>query len=202
MKIVGLTYYTGKESVVLKSDSSLLTNRKPLFVPEWCNELSALPCWVLRISRLGRSIAPKFADRYYDAVASGLDFFSADGLQRAQAQASPWTEAIAFEGSLAVGKWESVEQICCPLQPTPQPGDGQHRWQLEREGEMIQDIAWDSIGLKETFSRAIARVSELVTIRQGDMVYVGHSYARMTLRAEDKLQCIYNGEETLFCRIK
>jgi len=187
---------------VLKSDSSLLTNRKPLFVPEWCNELCALPCWVLRVSRLGRSIAPKFAERYYDAVAAGLDFYAADKLQEALAGGEPWTQAIAFEGSLAVGQWEPVEHICCPLQPQPQPGDGQHRWLIERNGEAIEQTAWDNVGLKEVFSQAIARISELVTIRQGDLIYVAHPYARMHLQAEDKTQCIYNGDEMLMCRIK
>ena len=202
MKIVGLTYYTGKESVVLKSDSSLLTNRKPLFVPEWCKELCALPCWVLRVSRLGKSIAPKFAERYYDAVAAGLDFFAADKLHEAIADKQPWTEAIAFEGSLAVGRWEPVEQICCPLQPQPQPGDGQHKWLKERNEKTTEEAAWDSVGLKEVFAQAIARASELVTIRQGDLLYVAHPYAKIILQAEDKVQCMYNGEETLFCRVK
>ena len=211
MKIVGLTYYAGKESVVLKSDSSLLTNRKPLFVPEGCGELCALPCWVLRVSRLGRSIAPKFATRYYDAVAAGLDFFSADKLRQAQAEGMAWTEAIAFEGSLAVGTWEQVEsekwkvkteRADCPLAPKDEPKSEPHHWLLERNGVTTQEYAWDSIGLADTFSQAIARISNMVTIRQGDLLYIAHPYARWTLQAEDKLQSMYNGEETLFCRIK
>ena len=187
---------------MLKSDSSLLTNRKPLFVPEGCEQLCALPCWVLRVSRLGRSIAPKFASRYYDAVAAGLDFFAADRLQQAIAAGQPWTEAIAFEGSLAVGTWEQIEPVSCPLQPLPQPGDGQHKWLIERNGETAQEVAWDSVAMAETFSQAIARISNMVTIRQGDLLYVAHPYARMALQPEDKVQCMYNGEEQLSCKIK
>ena len=51
MKIIGITYYDGSENIVLKSDSSLLVNRKPLFVPERVTDLQALPCIVLRVSR-------------------------------------------------------------------------------------------------------------------------------------------------------
>lgn len=211
MKIVGVTYYAGKESVVLKSDSSLLTNRKPLFVPEGCGELCALPCWVLRVSRLGRSVAPKFAARYYDAVAAGLDFFSADKLRQAQAEGTAWTEAIAFEGSLAVGTWKLVEseqskleseKADCPLAPKDEPKSEPHQWLVERQGETTDEITWDCAGLADTFAQAIARISNMVTIRQGDLLYIAHPYARWTLQAEDKLQSMYNGEETLFCRIK
>ena len=85
MKIIGITYYDGSENIVLKSDSSLLVNRKPLFVPERVTDLQALPCIVLRVSRLGKCIAPRFASRYYDAVAAGVDFFAADLLREAKA---------------------------------------------------------------------------------------------------------------------
>ena len=87
----------------------MLVNRKPLFVPEATSDLQVLPCWVLRVSRLGRCVAPRFAARYYDAVAPGCDFFAADLLREAKAAGKPWTEAMAFEGSLAFGKWRVSE---------------------------------------------------------------------------------------------
>ena len=108
MKIIGITYYDGKENVVLKSDSSMTVNRKPLFVPEAIGDLRVLPCWVLRVSRLGKCIAERYASRYYDAVAAGLDFFGADMLQAAKIGGRPWTEAVAFEGSLAFGEMSEI----------------------------------------------------------------------------------------------
>ena len=71
MKIIGFVYDDGEAQMVLKGDSCLLNNRKPMFVPDWTQELGVTECMILRVSRLGKGIARKFASRYYDAVAPG-----------------------------------------------------------------------------------------------------------------------------------
>ena len=93
--------------MVLKADSCLLNGRKPLFMPEWTKELGVTECMILRVSRLGKEIAPKFASRYYDAVAPGADFIALDLAREAEKAGRPWTEALAFDYSLAVGEWMS-----------------------------------------------------------------------------------------------
>ena len=191
MKIVGITYYDGSASVVLKSDSSLLVNRKPLFVPDWLHELQALPCWVLRVSRLGKCIAPRFASRYYDAVAAGVDFFSADKLREALAEGRPWTEAVAFENSLAVGEMEEVGSKKLEV-----------RWELRRGDEMIEQMTWAPEGMQDALDQAVARVSDLLTIRQGDLIYVAMNTRPWQLQQEDILRCTNDEQERLYCKIK
>ncbi|MBO6074290.1 MAG: hypothetical protein J6P74_04030 [Paludibacteraceae bacterium] len=193
MKIVGITYYDGTENVVLKSDSSMLVNRKPLFVPERIHALACLPCWVLRVSRLGKCIAPRFASRYYDAVAPGADFFGADVLAEAKREGKPWTEAIAFEGSLAIGEWDEVESRKSKVESS---------WRLEREGESVGQMTWDAEGLQQLFDNALSRASELMTIRQGDLIYVARKQEPWLLQAEDILRCSQGEKETLYCKIK
>lgn len=104
MKILGYTYYQGEHRLVMKCDSSLLNNRKPFFVPDRSNDVRVIPCTVVRICRLGKDIQPKFADRYYDAVAEGLDFMMADLMDKSTA------EACAFDNSLCVGNWTDVSR--------------------------------------------------------------------------------------------
>ncbi len=191
MKIVGITYYDGAENVVLKSDSSLLVNRKPLFVPEWFRELQALPCVVLRVSRLGKCIAPRFASRYYDAMAAGVDFFSADKLREAKKAGKPWTEAVAFENSLAVGEMEEVGSKMLEV-----------RWELRRGEETIEQIRWSQDEMQALLDQAVARVSELLTIRQGDLIYVAMNTKPWQLQQDDILRCVNNEQEQLYCKIK
>ena len=95
--------------MVLKGDSCLLNGRKPFFMPNEGNEIGVTECLILRVSRLGKEIAPKFANRYYDAVAPGLDFISMDIAREAQAKGLPWTKALAFDYSLAIGEWTDGE---------------------------------------------------------------------------------------------
>lgn len=192
MKIVGITYYDGTESIVLKSDSSLLVNRKPLFVPDAVSDLQALPCRVLRVSRLGKCIAPKFASRYYDAVAQGIDFFAADILREAKAAGKPWTEAVAFENSLAVGEWIPVEGRQA----------ANSRWLLQRGGQTLELYTGLSENEQQVLDNAVAKVSELLTIRQGDLIYVAGLEAPWQLQTEDVLRAESEGTETLYCKIK
>ena len=198
MKIVGITYYDGNASVVLKSDSSLLVNRKPLFVPDWLHELQALPCWVLRVSRLGKCIAPRFASRYYDAVAAGVDFFSADKLREALAEGRPWTEAVAFENSLAVGEMEEVGSKKSEVGSKKL----EVRWELRRGDEMIEQMTWAPEGMQDALDQAVARVSDLLTIRQGDLIYVAMNTRPWQLQQEDILRCTNDEQERLYCKIK
>lgn len=193
LKIIGITYYDGTQSVVLKSDSSLLVNRKPLFVPEDIHELQALPCYVLRVSRLGKCIASRFASRYYDAIAPGVDFFSADKLRVAQQNGRPWTEAIAFENSLAVGEMRDTDNL---------PSDG-CEWTVLRDEERVHSLtdAWPE-ERRQLIDEAIAHVSALLTIRQGDLIYVAHRQTPWQLQAEDIVCCETNGNEQLYCKIK
>ena len=190
LKIIGITYYDGCEDVVLKSDSSMLVNRKPLFVPEAVCDLQALPCWVLRVSRLGKCIASRFASRYYDAVAPGVDFFGADLLRQAKAAGAPWTEAVAFENSLAIGEMSDVRSEKSEV-----------RWQLLRGDERVREQAWTA-DLQELFDRALARASELLTIRQGDLIYVAQNIQPWQLRTNDVIRAVSGEEEQLYCKIK
>ena len=172
----------------------MLVNRKPLFVPEWINELEALPCWVLRVSRLGKCIAPRFADRYYDAVAAGVDFFGADKLREAKSAGKPWTEAVAFENSLAIGEWEDIVES--------QKSKVESGWSVEREGEVIERAEWAREGMNELFAEAIARVSAMLTIRQGDLIYVAKRCQPWQLRTEDLIRCTSGEKEVLYCKVK
>lgn len=193
MKIVGITYYDGAENIVLKSDSSLLVNRKPLFVPEAISDLQALPCRVLRVSRLGKCVAPRFASRYYDAVAAGLDFFGADKLREAKQAGKSWTEAIAFEGSLAVGVWQESG------------ASGQEsaiRWELRCGEDSLELAEWPNEGMQEVLDAAVAKVSELLTIRQGDLIYVAAQQTPWQLQTNDVVCCMNGDKEQLYCKVK
>ena len=193
LKIIGITYYDGTQSVVLKSDSSLLVNRKPLFVPEDIHELQALPCYVLRVCRLGKCIASRFASRYYDAIAPGVDFFSADKLRVAQQNGRSWTEAIAFENSLAVGEMREADGL----------NSDDCEWSLQRGDKRVLSLteAWTE-EQQQKIDEAVAHVSALLTIRQGDLIYVAHRQAPWPLQAEDIIRCENEGKEQLYCKIK
>lgn len=179
MKIIGFVYNGERLAVsgerpwemVLKGDSCLLNGRKPMFMPDWTNELGVTECLILRVSRLGKEIAEKFANRYYDAVAPGADFVAMDKLREAQANGRPWTEALAFDYSLAIGTFSDER--------------------LAMSGDYVL-----------TPEEAIVEASKVMTIRQGDLIYIHKRCAPKRVQKEEIIRAEINGEEKLYCKIK
>ncbi len=174
MKIIGFIYRNGGAEMVLKGDSCLLNGRKPFFVPEWSQEIGVTPCMILRVSRLGKEIAPKFASRYYDAVAPGEDFIAMDKARELAAAGKPWTPAIAFDYSLAIGEWMD-------------------------KGDRLKVIGDRLLMSPE---EAIEQASKVMTIRQGDLIYIQAEQAPRLVQKEEIITVEVDGEEKLYCKIK
>ena len=166
MKIIGFSQIAGDVKMVLKGDSSLLVNSKPFFIPDWSEDVRVTPCVVVRVSRLGKNIAARFATRYYDAMAYGMDLQAAEYVVKGD-----WVRGWAFDYSLVVGKF---------VQP-----------------EMLSDEK-TIISVDE----AIHRVSQVMTIRQGDMIYIDYPVEARQLVPEEVLCVKKDDNELLYCNIK
>lgn len=182
MKIIGITYHQGQEELILKGDSSLLVNRKPFFIPDYTKQMQAYPIVVMRVCKLGKDIAPKFASRYVDAIATGYDLQAADLLEQAAEGGHSWTGAIAMDGSCPVGDMLPI---------------GEQTLAWTRNGETVAELKMSQLPLD-----AITRISQVMTIRQGDLIAVAIHPSPILLQAEDTLQASVEGEENMFCRIK
>ncbi len=172
MKIIGFVHRNGGTEMVLKGDSCLLNGRKPFFMPDWSQEIGVTPCMILRVSRLGKEIAPKFADRYYDAVAPGADFVALDMLREAEEAGKPWTKALAFDYSLSIGEW------------------------------IMENGKWKMENYVLSPEEAISEASKVMTIRQGDLIYIQAKQAPKPVQKEEVIRGEIDGEEKLYCKIK
>ena len=162
--------------MVLKGDSCLLNGRKPFFMPDWTNEVGVTDCIILRVSRLGKEISPKFAHRYYDAITPGADFIALGVAREAQQAGKPWTKALAFDYSLAIGEWINNDEMSA--------------------AELLNDE------LIISPEEAIAQASKVMTIRQGDLIYIQKRQSPKLVQKEDTISADLNGEEKLYCKIK
>lgn len=104
-KELGHTHENKEPVIFLKPDSAILKDGKPFFIPDFSNEVHYETEVVVRICRLGKNIAPRFAHRYYDAVTVGIDFTARD-LQR------KFRERV-IRGSFA--KVSTIRQLSAPL---------------------------------------------------------------------------------------
>jgi len=184
MKIIGVTYGP-TASLILKGDSALLVNRKPFFIPDETRTPIAYPALALRVCRLGKTIAPRYAKRYYDACAPALDIQAADLLEQALAKGEPWTTAVSLDGSFPLGEWKedsATHPICWT--------NGTDTLELSATEEQIEE--------------AVRKVSRYMTIRQGDVIYLGLTDKPIQLKLNDCLTARFKGDDTdaLLCRIK
>ncbi len=181
MKIIGFIDINGKIEMVLKGDSAMLVNRKPFFIPDGTTDIGYTDCVVLRVSRLGKNIAPRFADRYWDAWTYGLDFCAKDRLQDAIARQGSWTEAIAFDNSLAIGQF------------TNSPFDASF-------STAVQSITAPAPLLP--ISEAVHQASRVMTIRQGDYIYIQLKHPFVPVHKEDVITRTIDNNEILYCKVK
>ena len=209
MKIMGFTYLSGisaeeqsgnrldEQEFLLKGDSALLVNKKPFFVPEKTLCLAAHPCVVMRISKLGKNISPRFAYRYIDAIAAGLHLADEGMLALARKEGHSWTAAIAADGSLPVGAFLPLPDEGCECT---------FRFFLEGEEKHIR--------LAELpIAEAVAAVSRVMTIRQGDMLFLTTRQTPFYPKMEQCITATIQAEQipeenaeaardNLYCKIK
>lgn len=149
--------------IFMKPDSSLLRNRRPFFLPDFSERIEYETELVVRISRLGKSIEAKFADRYWDAVTLGIDFTARDLQQEYRAKGLPWELCKGFDSSAVVGDWIEKENLARDLQEL--------NFRLDIDGKTVQQgYTGDMIF---SVGKIIEYVSSFCTLKTGDLIFTG-----------------------------
>lgn len=161
-KELGNTVVNTDPVIFMKPDSAILKDGKPFFIPHFSTEVHYETELVVRISRLGKNISPRFAHRYYDAVTVGIDFTARD-LQRKFRQAgNPWELCKGFDNSAAIGTFVPTDQF---------ENIQQLNFHLTIDGNEVQrGFAGDMLFGIDTI---IAYVSQFVTLKIGDLLFTG-----------------------------
>ncbi|MDR0962684.1 MAG: fumarylacetoacetate hydrolase family protein [Mediterranea sp.] len=191
MKIiaVGMNYATHNQEmkhteanadpvIFLKPDSALLTGGKPFFVPDFLGAIHYETEVVVRISRLGRHIAPRFAHRYYDAVTVGIDFTARELQSRLRAEGKPWELSKGFDGSAAIGTFVPLAEAGGDVQALD--------FHLDIDGREVQH--GNSADMLFTVDRIIAYVSRFMTLKMGDLLFTGTPAGVGAVAPEQHLQ--------------
>lgn len=157
------TLYKPEEPVIFtKPDSALLKDGKPFFIPDFTQQCDYETELVVRICRLGKNIAPRFAHRYYDAVTVGIDFTARDMQRKFRKNGLPWELCKGFDGSAVVGDFIAKEELPA-IQEIP--------FRLDINGETVQQgYSGDMI---HSVDNIIAYVSRFFTLKIGDLLFTG-----------------------------
>lgn len=167
-----------KEPVIfLKPDSALLKDGKPFFIPDFSSQIEYETELVVRINRLGKNIAPRFAHRYYDAITVGIDFTARDIQNSLRAEGKPWELSKGFDNSAVIGEFISVEEF----------KDIQNiDFHLDINGMELQ--RGNSRDMIFSIDEIIAYISKFYTLKIGDIIYTGTPVGVGPVNVDDHLE--------------
>lgn len=148
--------------IFTKADSALLKDGKPFFVPDFMGRIDYETELVVRVCRLGKGIAERFANRYYDAVTVGIDFTARDMQQRLRADGLPWDVCKGFDGSAVVGEWVEKDLL-------------RDIRTLTFRGEVNGHVVQQACAADMIFSidRLVSYISTFFTLKTGDIIFTG-----------------------------
>ena len=161
-KEFGHTLINQEPVIFMKPDSAILKDGKPFFIPDFSDEVHYETELVVRINRLGKNIAPRFAHRYYDAVTVGIDFTARDLQRRFRETGGPWELCKGFDSSAAIGTFVPVERFA-DIQ--------QLHFNLTIDGQEVQKGC--TAEMLFHVDDIIAYVSRFVTLKIGDLLFTG-----------------------------
>ena len=176
-KEMGHSLVNTEPVIFLKPDSAILKDGKPFFLPDFSEEVHYETELVVRICRLGKNIAPRFAHRYYDAVTVGIDFTARDIQREARAKGLPWELCKGFDGSAVIGDWVDVEKFR-DIQAI--------HFHLDINGQTVQQGCSSDMLYK--VDELIAYISKFFTLKTGDLLFTGTPVGVGPVKIDDHLE--------------
>lgn len=190
-KEMNRSFEASEPVVFMKPDTSLLRNGNPFFLPDFSERIEYETEIVVKINRLGRNIAQKFAHRYYDELTVGIDFTARDLQMKQKQKGLPWEISKSFDGSAPIGEFvnksdfEDVNNI---------------DFRLDLNGNTVQQ--GNSGDMIYSFDKIIAYVSQFFTLKIGDLIYTGTPAGVGTVSIDDHLQGYIEDKKLIDFKIK
>jgi 2-keto-4-pentenoate hydratase/2-oxohepta-3-ene-1,7-dioic acid hydratase in catechol pathway len=162
----------------MKPDSALLRNNDPFYIPDWSNDVHYEVELIVRISKLGRSIEKRFAQRYYKEIGLGIDFTARDLQNKLKDKGLPWEKSKAFDHSAV---------ICSEFLPVDLfPDRNAIHFRLDKNGQTVQE--GDSSLMIFPIDDIISHVSKYFTLKIGDLIYTGTPAGVGPVQVGDRLE--------------
>lgn len=180
------TLELSEPTIFMKPDSSLLKDGKPFFIPDFSSEIHYETEIVVKIDRLGKNIAERFAHRYYNEITVGIDFTARDLQSKLRANGLPWEISKAFDNSAVIGDFIPVSRVE-DVNAIP--------FHLDINGNKVQE--GNTRDMLFPIDKIIAYVSRFFTLKIGDLIYTGTPVGVGPVKIGDQLQGYIGNEKLL-----
>lgn len=163
--------------VFMMPDTAILRKNRPFYIPDFSNDLHHEVELIVKINRLGKNIAKKFAHRYYAEIGLGVDFTARDIQQKLKEKGYPWEISKAFDNAAVIGDFMSVTEI----------KDVQNiDFCLDVNGKTVQK--GNSKDMIFSIDEFIAYASRFFTFKIGDILFTGTPSGVGPVKIGDRLE--------------
>src|SRR5688572_6206803 len=176
----------------MKPHTALLQDNKPMYYPDFTQDLNYEGELVLKICKNGKHIQPEFADLYYDQIGFGIDFTARDLQQKCKEKGHPWEIAKAFDHSAAISK-----QF---LKLSDLPARTSIKFEMQLNDQVVQQ--GDSALMIYSFTDIICYASKFFKLQLGDYIFTGTPSGVGPVKRGDTLKGSIEGSHLLTCQIK
>lgn len=146
----------------MKPDLAVLRPGTPFFYPNFSKDIHFECELVVKICKVGKNIALKFAPTYYESIGLGIDFTARDLQKICKEKGHPWEIAKSFEGSAPLSA-DFLPKETLDLENI--------EFRLEQNGTIVQQ--GNSKDMLFKIDALIVYISQFMTLKKGDLIFTG-----------------------------
>ncbi len=148
----------------MKPDTALLVaDKQNFYIPDFSSDIHYEAELVVRIDKMGKNIAERFAHRYYNEITIGIDFTARDIQSELKKKSLPWEISKAFDNSAAIGSFISKDKL--------EKSIDNLNFELSINEKVVQ--IGHTTEMIHSVGKIIAYASRFFTLKTGDLIFTG-----------------------------
>ena len=177
--------------IFMKPDSAILAKNQPFFIPDFSKNIHYEVEILVKISKVGKYIDKKYANKYYEEIGLGIDFTARDLQNQLKDKGLPWEKCKAFDGSAVIGNWllktqfKDVNNLC---------------FSLLKNDKNVQEGNTSMMLWK--IDEIIEYVSKYFTLKIGDIIFTGTPAGVGKVFANDRLEGLIENTKMFSITVK
>ena len=175
--------------IFMKPDTAVLKG-SDFYIPEFSDDVHYELEVVLKISKGGKYILEKNADKHYEEIGLGIDFTARDLQSKLKKKGLPWELAKGFDGSAVLSDFFSKEDFNLE----------NLNFSLLKNKEKVQDR--NTSMMIFSAEKIIAFVSQYFTLKVGDLIFTGTPKGVGKIEENDILEAFLEDQKVLELRIQ
>ncbi|MCM1476134.1 MAG: fumarylacetoacetate hydrolase family protein [Muribaculaceae bacterium] len=176
-------------------DSAMLRSGKPIFLPQEEKRYTLCPCMCLRIGRLGKRVAGRFAYRYVNALAPAVAILPDEIIPVIQRGIVPSGAEWIFDGAVMIGDFTDL------------PAEKEEIEKRLEEAKIVlthndERAEWKGTQMRLEMPDILTTISYYNTIKSGDMILTGINIRGIQAHIDTSAEAYLNGVPQLKFNVK